>query len=361
MHTRQRILIAPLDWGLGHATRCIPIIRLLLKKNHEIIIAADGRPLSLLKQEFPQLEFIRLKGYGINYPKKGSMILKMFFSIPRILYGICAEHNSLKQLIKEKKIDVVVSDNRFGLWNKEIKSIFITHQLMIKSPFAEKMLHKINLRYINKYDECWVPDVEGSTNLSGDLSRKYPLPKNAFFVGTLSRFSSHEPPPLLSSRRGDEGVRYDMMAIISGPEPQRSVFERRLMEQFIETNLKFLVVCGKTEEEKRVRIYDHITLANYLSSEEIQEAMQNSKIVIARSGYSTIMDLATLGKKAIFIPTPGQTEQEYLAEELKQKKIAFFQKQSELNLEQALIESEKYNGFETFSNSNELEKRIDLL
>jgi len=361
MHTRQRNLIAPLDWGLGHATRCIPIIRLLLKKNHEVIIAADGRPFSLLKQEFPQLEFIRLKGYGINYPKKGSMALKMFFSIPRILYGISAEHNSLKQLIKEKNIDVVISDNRFGLWNKEIKSVFITHQLMIKSPFAEKLLHKINLRYINKYDECWVPDVEGSSNFSGDLSHKYPLPKNAIFIGTLSRFSFQEAPPLLSSRRGDEGVRYDVMAIISGPEPQRSVFERRLMEQFIETNLKFLVVCGKTDEEKRVGIYDHITLANYLSSEEIQEAMQNSKIVIARSGYSTIMDLATLGKKAIFIPTPGQTEQEYLAEELKQKKIAFFQKQSEFNLEQALIEWEKYSGFVAVPNNGGLEKRIDML
>src|ERR1019366_5512486 len=183
MLSHKRILICLLNWGLGHATRCIPIIRLLRKKNAEIIIAADGRSLELLKQEFPDLEFIRLQGYDINYPTGDSMILKMFFSIPKIVNGIYKEHQILKKIIKEKKIDIVISDNRFGLWNKKIKSIFITHQLMIKTLFAEKLLHRINLYFIKKYDECWVPDVECASNLSGDLSHKYSLIKNTFFVG----------------------------------------------------------------------------------------------------------------------------------------------------------------------------------
>ncbi len=357
MHTRQRILIAPLDWGLGHATRCIPIIRLLVKKNAEVIIAADGRPLELLKREFAELEFIRLKGYAITYPKKGGMIWKMFFSIPRILVGINTEHKALKKIIKEKSIDVVISDNRFGLWNKEVKSIFITHQLMIKSPFAEKLLHRINIRYINKFTECWIPDTEGANNLSGDLSHKYPLPTNAFFVGALSRFAS---PLTLSKGEGTIGEN-DIMAIISGPEPQRTVFEKIILVQLLKINLKVLIVCGKTEEQKNVNLKQNVKIVNHLSSDEMQEALLNSKIIIARSGYSTIMDLATLGKKVIFIPTPGQTEQEYLAEELKQKKIAIYQKQSEFNLEQALLESENYKGFEAIASNNLLEGRIDLL
>ncbi len=338
---------------MGHATRCVPIVRLLLSKGAEVIIAADGRPSELLKQEFPSLEFIRLKGYVINYPENGSMIWKMFLSIPKIMRGINKEHKALKQIIKEKSIDVVISDNRFGLWNKNIKSIFITHQLMIKAPFAEKLLHKINKYYINKYDECWMPDVEGENNLSGDLAHKYPLLVNAFFVGTLSRFKNQN--------RDDVKATYDVMAIISGPEPQRSIFEEVILKQLTQSNLKALVVCGKTEEKNKREIKGNVKILNHLNATEMQDAILKSEIIIARSGYSTIMDLGALGKKAIFIPTLGQTEQEYLAVTLMQKKIAFSQRQSEFNLQEALIESENYKGFEPLTTNNELEKRIDSL
>ncbi len=359
MSLKKRILIAPLDWGLGHATRCIPIIRLLIKKNAEVIIAVDGRPYDLLKLEFPNLEFIRLKGYDITYPSIGPMVLKMALSVPKILSGIKAEHEALKQIIKQKKIDVVISDNRFGLWNKEVKSIFITHQLMIKSPLGEKQLHKKNLDYISKFDECWIPDTEGTDNLSGDLSHKYPLPANAFFIGALSRFSYWESRPISTGEK--EEMTYDAMIIISGPEPQRGALEFLIMKQLLLSKMKILVVMGRTEDDDTITINQNIKMVTRMSSQEMEEAIMKSKIVIARSGYSTIMDLAALGKKAIFVPTPGQTEQEYLAEEFKQKKIAFFQKQSEFDIQQALIEAENYTGFEAILNTGGLEKRIDLL
>ena len=351
MPHKQRILIAPLDWGLGHASRCIPIIRLLLKKEMEVIIATDGRPLELLKTEFPDLEFISFKGYSINYPEKGSMIWKMITSLPKIFAGIYNEHKALKRIIKERKVDIVISDNRFGLWNKEIKTVFITHQLMIKSPFGERLLHTINLFFINKYTECWIPDEEGTTNLSGDLSHKYSLPKNACFVGTLSR--------LENGNEENSKANYEIMAIISGPEPQRTIFETLIAEQLLKTNLKAIIVCGKTEEKIKMETKGNLEIVNYLKAEEMQEAILQSKIIIARSGYSTIMDLATLGKKAVFVPTPGQTEQEYLAELLMQKKISYFQKQSELNLEEAIIKSKEFKGFESLQSNNALEKRID--
>lgn len=350
----KRILISPLNWGLGHATRCIPVIRLLIKKNAQVIIAADGRPLELLKQEFPQLEFIHLKSVVVTYPDSGSMMWKMFFSIPKILYGIYQEHQQLKKISVEKKIDIVISDNRFGLWNKGIKSVFMTHQVMIKTPFAEKVLRRINLFFINKYDECWIPDVADSNNLSGDLSHKYALPSNAFFVGCLSRFNKINTSPT-------PAIMYDVMAIISGPEPQRSIFEKLVVEQLRQSKLKALVVCGKPETTQKTEIENNITKVSHLSSNEMQDAIQQSKIVIARSGYSTLMDLARLGKKAVFVPTPGQTEQEYLAERCMQKQIAYSQKQFEFDLQKALKEAEKYTEFEGFESNSLLEKRINAL
>ncbi len=362
MQKQKRILICPLDWGLGHATRCIPIIRLLLKKNAEVLIAADAGPLALLKQEFPQLTFIQLKGYNIEYPKSGSMKMKMLLSIPKIVNGIKEEHAQLDRIIDEHKIDIVISDNRYGCWSKKVKSIFITHQLMIKASIGESVLHNKVLKYIDNYDECWVPDVAGDNNLSGDLANKYSLPKNTFFVGPLTRLASL---PLLDASastqnaQGDKTM-YNLVAIISGPEPQRSIFEKLVVEQLKPTNLKALIVCGKASEEKTETI-NNIKIVSHLQSEEMQIAIQNADIILSRSGYSTVMDLASLGKKAIFIPTPGQTEQEYLAEMFMKKGIAFSQTQTSFDLKKALIQSENYKGFEKIEPDNELEKRIDKL
>lgn len=331
----KRILICPLDWGLGHATRCIPIIRLLLEKNAEVIIATDKQPLALLKKEFPSLKFIVFKGYEINYSRTNSMVLSMFFSIPKIIRAIKREHIELNRIIDENNIDVVISDNRYGCWSKKTKSIFITHQLMIKSPFGENFLHHKILKYIKNFDECWIPDYEGADNLSGELSHKYKIPANTFFIGPLSRFKFVK----------NLEMEYDIMAIISGPEPQRSIFEKQVAEQIYKSDLKALVVYGIPEKEIKIETKQNVKMISHLSAIEMEECISKSKIIIARSGYSTIMDLATLGKKAFFVPTPGQTEQEYLAELLKSKKVSFFQNQKIFDLQLAMSESEKYSGF----------------
>ena len=351
MQKQKRILICPLNWGLGHASRCIPIIRLLLKENAEVIIAADERPLELLKLEFPTLTFITFKGYTIDYPDSGSMTLKMLFSIPKVLKGIKDEHEQLDKIIDEYKIDIVISDNRYGCWSKKAKSIFITHQLMVKSPIAENALHKKVLNYIQNFDECWIPDIEGPQNLSGDLSHKYPLPENTFFIGASSRFDDTTPTSQVA-------IEYEILAIISGPEPQRTKLKNILTEQLQSSGIKCMMVCGETESTWEKKINDQLTLRSHMNSDEMRQTILNSGIIISRSGYSTIMDLSVLGKKAIFIPTPGQTEQKYLAEDLKNKKIAFYQKQSKFNLKIALEESENYTGFIKIETSALLEKRI---
>jgi UDP:flavonoid glycosyltransferase YjiC (YdhE family) len=357
MHQPKRILVCPLDWGLGHASRCIPVIHLLIQKGAEVIIAADGRPLDLLRQEFPQLTSIVFNGYNIGYPDEGSMVLKMISSIPKILAGIKKEHFQLEKFIHEHKIDIVISDNRYGCWNKRTKNIFITHQLLIKSPFGEGILHKIVLKHLKNYDECWIPDFEGEDNLSGDLSHKFPLPPDTFFIGPLSRFASGE---IKAPHHSQSFEKYNLLIIISGPEPQRSNFEKIIFDQVKNTDLKVLIVCGKPESltaEKK----SNITIVSHLGSNEMYSAIQNSELVVSLSGYSTIMDLAVLGKKAVFVPTPGQTEQEYLGKRFRDKKIAWAVAQKDFNLIAALNESKNYSGWKTTAVAELLEKKIDAI
>ncbi len=358
MQQKKRILVCPLDWGLGHATRCIPIIQLLLQKNADVVIGGSGRSLALLKSEFPQLIAVDLPGYDIQYAS-GSLALKLFLSTPRIFKAIQAEHTALEQIIRKYKIDIVISDNRFGLWNKQVKTIFITHQLLIKAPIGERLLHRINRYYIKKFNECWIPDVPGPDNLSGDLSKPYPVLTNSFFVGVLSRFNSLSattPNPAFSLKKAD-----DVLIIISGPEPQRSIFEKIITEQATLIPLNFLIVRGTPEVISKTETKNNLRFVSHLTTTEMKEAILAAPVIVSRSGYSTIMDLAVLKKKAIFVPTPGQTEQEYLAQRCMKKGYAYIQTQAALNLKKALDEVKSYKGFKDFHaiELNTLDERIE--
>lgn len=348
----QRILVCPLDWGLGHATRCIPVIRSLLKKNVEVLIAADGPSFGLLQQEFPALQFIRFKGYEISYPASGSMAAKMLFSIPRLLRAIKRENEELKNIVRDHKIDIVISDNRYGCWSKQAKTVFISHQLMLKAPFGESILHRIILSYVRKFDVCWIPDHETGFNLSGDLSHKYKLPPNACFVGALSRFD-----PITEQA----GTEYEIMAIISGPEPQRGIFEGMVSEQIERMGLKALIVRGVPGEKKTDSEKGNVKTVDHLDSNEMKGAILNSAIILCRSGYSSIMDLAALHKKAIFVPTPGQTEQEYLARYFMDNKIVYSQQQKQFDLQEALERSVNYTGFRHLEKEDLLEEIINAI
>lgn len=332
-HKQARILICPLDWGLGHATRCIPIIRKYLSQGDEVIIAADGGSLELLRKEFPQLKIIQLKGYAISYSANRSMALQMFLSAPRILWKIYREHQALKKMIDEYKIDMVISDNRYGLWNKRIKSIFITHQIMIKSTdslkFLEPVLYNINKWFIKHYDECWIPDNEKENNLSGDLAHLYPLPQNTRFIGPQSRFNYS----LISDKEKSET---DLLVLLSGPEPQRSMLEKMVIEQLHTLKIQTAIVRGIPGSLQEIRVPSHVTIYSHLETEKMQQLILDAKVILCRSGYSTIMDLAVLQKKAIFIPTPGQTEQEYLASYHVAKRNAICFNQHQFDLEKAL-------------------------
>jgi len=214
--------------------------------------------------------------------------------------------------LKAEHFDMIISDNRFGLWNKNVHSVYITHQLMIKMPqglkFLEPIVWRFHRFFILKYDECWIPDYEGEKNLSGDLAHKYPLPKNAKFIGSLSRFS------LLKNIVPKN--EYQTVAVLSGVEPQRSIFEKELIKRLENCAEKTLIVQGKPQKEKQIQTIQNLTIVSHLETSELASVLLGAKQIISRSGYSTIMDLDALNclHKAELIPTPGQTEQEYLAE-----------------------------------------------
>ncbi len=308
---RGKILICPLNWGLGHATRCVPIIRQLLADGHEPVIVSDGFPLEFLKQEFPSLRFIEYKSYPVYYSKGNSQIGAMLLNLPRIIKGIIKEHFWLWKLLRKEHFDKVISDNRFGMWNKKTYSVYMTHQIMVKTPHLLKLFEPviwlIHRLIIHRFDECWIPDVKENGGFSGDLSHKYPIPKNAKFIGIQSRFQG--------LKNVTPNTNFDVVAVISGVEPQRTIFEKMLIKKYKSKPFQTILVSGQPHKLKIGKSIHNITLVSHLSDKEIAALFLGAKKIVARSGYSTIMDLVTLNclDKAELIPTPGQTEQEYLA------------------------------------------------
>jgi len=363
---KPNILVCPLDWGIGHATRCVPVVNELLKQNANVIIGADNRPMAFLKQEFPDLQFIKFPGYKFSYPIKGSMALKMALSAPNILLGIKKENKILDELIAKFNIDAVISDNRFGLYTKKVPCVFITHQVMIKTSsglkFLEPVLYRINKFFILKYSECWIPDFADELNLSGDLAHKKPLPPNSFYVGPLSRFDNSISNNL--NREKAKGFKYDFLMMLSGPEPQRSIFELIILKELRKSELRGVLVSGKpgiVELNRNMFKINKVRIHSHFATDKLKQLLIDSEVIISRPGYSTIMDLAALGKKAIFIPTPGQTEQEYLADYFFDKKIYFKMDQDKFELNEAINNSKNYKGIRLNYNNSTLKLRIENL
>jgi uncharacterized protein (TIGR00661 family) len=338
IHRKPRILVAPLDWGLGHTTRCIPIIKQLLANNAEVIIATEGPHKLLLSREFPETAFIHLEGYRINYARsRTGFLLKMFFQIPKLLKAIRTENEWLQKIVQDQQIDAVISDNRFGLYHTKIPCIFITHQLLIKSPFGpqnEKILQKWNYKNINKFSACWIPDNAGVENLGGSLSHPDKRPSVPLrYIGVLSRFQKKE----------IEEKKNHLLFILSGPEPQRTIFENKIINEISHYNGTADIVRGLPGNPSIIPSTGMIQFHNHLPAEELNKEIAKAEHIISRSGYTTVMDLVKLKKKSILVPTPGQTEQEYLAGYLMQKDIAVTMNQKIFSLPAALQKAADFN------------------
>lgn len=336
---KKRILVAVLNWGLGHATRCIPLIKELIAKGYEPILASDGAALVLLKKEFPDLLAEELPSYNIEYGKSPNLLKwKLFLESPRIIQAIKAEKKHTKCLVEKYNLNGIISDNRLGVHYNHLKNVFITHQLNVLSGNTTWLSSKLHQKYIRKFDECWVPDLPGSKNLSGVLGHMKKTPEEVKYMGPLSRFRKKVLPQ-----------KYKVMIILSGPEPQRTYLEKILQKEFKDTSENTLFVRGVLEDNALIleETNPNLIIRNYLFGEDLEEALNSSEVIVCRSGYTSIMDLSKLEKKAFLIPTPGQFEQKYLAERLDKLGIAPYCSQEEFKISE-LERLKSFSGFRDF-------------
>lgn len=344
---KKNVLICPLNWGLGHATRCVSIIRELLESNDNVIIAADKAPLAFLKKEFPNLKFIQLPGFEPLYSKGNSQVFQLLKSIPNALINFKKEHKAIEKIVDDYKIDLIISDNRFGCWSKKIHSIYITHQLNIQVPkffkWTSPIINQLHKHYIKKYNELWIPDVENEPSLSGNLSHPANIKIKTKYIGFLSRFSSE---------MKDEIKSIDYLVILSGPEPQRSIFEDIIIKQANDIQGNIVILRAKPEEDKiPSNAPKNIVFFNHVDDETFVKIVARAKNIICRGGYSSLMDLIALNRNAYLVPTPGQTEQEYLAEYLTEKGLFNHCKQKDFKLKNVNIPDIQINSQFTTHNS----------
>jgi len=314
-----RIMVAALDWGLGHATRCVPVIDHLLARQHEVILASSGRALKLWQHTYPDLECLELPGYSVTYTKHNKQLLHLAIQVPRLLKVIRAEHQLLEELILHNRLDAVISDNRYGLWHSQINTVFICHQLAPVLPGIIRVLRPWLYRYhrnwLERFHECWIPDTIDAPGLSGTMSHGWQLPEHTHYTGPLSRFY-HRKRPSDFIDPSLKGKMPEILAVISGPERQRSILEEKVYQQSRQIDQWVWIVGGKTEvNEVEVEEDRKCIKISFLGTDDLCLALSLAKVVVSRPGYSSLMDYQAIRvSRLILIPTPGQTEQEYLAE-----------------------------------------------
>ena len=296
----------------------IPIAEKLHESGNHIIIGAGEEHLSVFRKELPGLTYIDFPGYKPGYSKSLPQYLKLLFDMPVLIYHIIREHRRLKKLIRKHEIDIVISDNRFGLWNSKIISVYVTHMPRIPFPapfsfleFTGILLHRA---VIKKYSFCFIPDLPGEINVSGRLSHGLRLPGNVRYIGLLSRFSGIK----TTITDNPVNIRHNTV-ILSGPEPQKGILKQKLIDIFHDKEPVTVFLGGKPDGSLEMSETGNIIWYDHLPSSAMKEVITTSESIITRAGYTTIMELISLGCSAMLIPTPGQTEQEYLARNLDDK------------------------------------------
>ncbi len=324
----MRILFAPLNWGLGHASRCIPLIRRSIAEGDDVVLGGDGDSLTLMRHHFPKLPYVRLAPLKLRYSRGNSQVGAMLRAIPQLLVWAHKDHMMLRALLHNEHFDRVISDNRFGLYALKTECIYITHQLHIRLPhpwrWLEPVATRVHARIYAHYNEVWIPDYATlEQSLAGELSHPAHSSTNhkppILYISPLSRFSPMPSP----SQTANHSLNQFTIALLSGLEPQRTRFEQELIDRFNHSGEPLILIRGLVNQPATTIKRGNITIIPHIEDAELAGLILKAKHIIARSGYSTIMDLAALGvlDKAELIPTPGQSEQEYLAEWLSRTRV----------------------------------------
>lgn len=337
MEVKKRIFVAVLNWGLGHATRSVPLIRELLLQGAEPVIGSDGDAAIFLKSVFPELQFINMPSYNVRY-ENSNMYINMAKQLPNLCLTLTRERSFIKEIINKHNIKGIISDNRYASSSNKVPSVFIGHQLNIKisNILVSKSVNYLNWIFLSKFDKVWVPDVDGESSLSGELSRGF-IHKDLSYIGPLSRLNADILPDST----------YKIVAVLSGPEPQRTNFERILTSKLKLLDIPSLLIRGilkKGDEQKT----GQLTVKNFANGDELVSLIKGAELYIARSGFSTLMDLAKAGSgPLLLVPTPGQTEQEYLANSLMDLGAALVQQQEKIDIQDAWNKRKTVSGLST--------------
>ena len=321
----MNILFTVLNWGLGHAVRSIPIITHLQKQGHQVTIASDGMVIDFLKKEFPDLAFELLPAYNIQYKFK-FMPFNILIKGPKLLSVLFQEHQQVQKIIKNKQIDLLINDNRLGCYSKRVPSIFITHQLNVPAPnpILNTFTNRWHHFFINKHDRCWIPDVEGTNNLAGKVSRSKLKTPPIDYIGPLSTIK-------IDQNKAD----LPLLVVLSGPEPQRTYLEKKIVEQSVDVPIQTILVRGTNQAHQYNDTPAHLSILNLVDRNTIGGLIEKAQTIICRSGYTSLLDFSLNPKRLYFIPTPGQWEQEYLAEHWKSQMGIPFTTQEDFDLKKA--------------------------
>ncbi len=367
----MRVLVCPLDWGLGHAARCVPLIRALLANGHRVRIGAAGGGLRLLRQEFPDLEAFVFPGHAVRYSRSPAFFLPvLLWQLPRLLAGMLAESRRVGEILREHPYDLIISDGRYGVSSRTVPSIFITHQIFIRVPgrfpgiaWANRLVLAVNLRLLRRFSRVWVPDFPGADNLSGELSHQACRLENLEFIYPLARFGAAATiTKALSEADSMAGKNVDVLAVISGPEPQRGLFEIALRRELRGLPGTRILVRGQPPDphapvktagaaEPAAIEKGALTEFAHLPGGDLARLFSASGLIVIRSGYTTLMELAGLGTgAAVLVPTPGQSEQEYLADHMERLGAGIRMDQEALDLGRARDRLTNLAGFSRWRN-----------
>ncbi len=350
----MKVIYAVCEWGLGHATRSLPVIRKLIKEGHEVSIISEGRSLELLKKELGGniSEYISIPGYPMLLSENSRQFMaKSAVYWPNFIRRMVSGLATLTKLLKDRECDLIISDGRYDMYSKEIPSYFISHQMRIMNPLRMQVFERgseiFNQFFFKRFQGVIIPDFK-EESLSGDLSHNLNRinEDELHYVGVLSDFE-----------KKDKAKDIDYLASISGPEPQRTVFEKKILNQIDNLSGKIVVTLGKAERKEEIKDKD-IETYSFLSKEKREDILNRSKMVISRSGYSTILDLAVIGCKALMVPTPGQIEQEYLGQYHNKKGYFHCVNQEKLDLGKDIKLAEKTNGVKKDINVDEAVEKI---
>ncbi len=357
---KPRILVSPLDWGIGHASRSILLIKQLTQAGYEVIAATDGASYALLRSSFPAMKMIRLPFCRVRYSRHLPAIWKIFLSLPCILRSIREEHNKTAAIVEEFAIDLIVSDSRYGVYHPAVPSFLIIHQLQPRLPrrfsFLASFLFRFYHRRLLKFNRLWVPDFADDPTLAGSLSHPSAtmpgsLKEKILYTGVLSRFMDPEYNSAYPVRKI-----FTVVVVLSGPEPQRSILEKILVRKLRKKPWQVLFIRGIPWKKQSQTVHGNIQLVSHLPPNLFYTYLKKAEFIISRAGYSTIMDLAAIGKSALLIPTPGQTEQEYLADHLAAGNYFVSMSQNDIRIQEAFEKLKKIRLFPMREGKNLLEE-----